>query len=136
LFALLEKLASAGTTRELFDYALQRLLSHDLLGLPPRDRADLDDREAIERLLANVARYGHRDTAAAEAAFSAGLDALRMERAPRDARLPSTGSFADLDAALGRLARLSPRAKRTLLAAVLAVIRHDRTVTSGEAELF
>ena len=41
-----------------------------------------------------------------------------------------------LDAALDRLTRLSPRAKREALRAVLVTIRHDETIEVEEIELF
>jgi uncharacterized heparinase superfamily protein len=74
---------------------------------------------------------------AALAAFRAGCAALggdaRREPAPP---LDSMRDLLRLDAALARLERLAPRAKRRVLEAALATIRHDKRIGSEELELF
>ncbi len=149
LFELAGKVTALDGEERLFGYALLRLLEHYLLERAPARSRRLGEREAVERLLANVARVGQRDTAAANAAFAAGLAALGDTRergsaaaaaengaGASDAYAAASGSFADLDASLATLATLRPRAKRAVLAAVLATIRHDRHVAIEEAELF
>lgn len=84
-------------------------------------------------VMAVLARHGHDDEAAAQAAFSAGCDVLGA--APGGA-IPATGDWvATLDAALPRLDRLKPADKETLVRALAAVVTHDGRMVPAELEL-
>src|SRR5690606_18514438 len=70
-------------------------------------------------------------------AYRAGRAALGGDGLPEPAPpLESMRDLLRLDAALARLSRLAPRAKRRVLEAVLATIRHDRRIGTEELELF
>ncbi|HEX6995544.1 MAG TPA: M48 family metallopeptidase [Gammaproteobacteria bacterium] len=142
LFDLTRKLGECGGERRLFDYVLMRMLAAYVA--PDADRfaasaaaARTSPRDAAAALLAVVAAYGHDDAESALAAYRAGRAALggdaRREPAPS---LDAMRDLDRLDAALARLARLAPRAKRRVLEAVLATIRHDRRIGTEELELF
>jgi Zn-dependent protease with chaperone function len=134
----------AGTER-LFDHLLLRLLAtylrdaeHASLDVAHTPR--LGTKRAISALLENVAAFGHEDPAAARAAFSAGLATLGEAGASIEVQrfepLSEARNLARLDAALASLTHLRPRAKRRVLAAVLASIRQDQRVELAEQELF
>ncbi len=140
LFELARKLADCGGDQRLFDYVLLRMLAV-FVGAPaqrpPGRRTTLSAQAACTTLLAVVAAYGHNDTATALDAFHAGCAALGGNTLPEP--VPPLESMRDLlrlDAALERLAQLKPRAKRRVLEALLATIRHDKHVGTEELELF
>lgn len=140
LFELLARLASVDAEPRLFDWVLVRALAaylgretladHDAARVP-------NESAALATVLATVAAYGHDDAQAAAGACRAGWATLGAagERHARDA-VPAGKDLRALDTALGKLAALKPSAKRKVLLAVLATIRHDHTVTLAETELF
>ena len=146
LFELVEKLTAVDEQVDVFDYALLRMLAAFTAGAPalplagsastPLPRPD----EALYALLATVAVLGHEDAAAARAAYTAGLKAIGRQDAPRAARVfdacRADRALARLDAALAVLARSSERDRRRILTALLATIRHDRTIEIDEIDLF
>jgi len=141
LFELTRKLGECGGERRLFDYVLLRMLAAYVAPAGDRvagpARAERSARDACATLLAVVAAYGHDDMESALAAYRAGR-AVLGGKILREAA-PSLDSMRDLlrlDAALARLARLAPRAKRRVLEAVLATIRHDKRIDTKELELF
>jgi len=146
LFELLARLVGFGGEQRLFDYVLLRMLAAYLNDLPERPlagapRTKLSTREACETLLAIVAAFGHERHAEAQDAFRSGVAAISgaaPDAAPPnlEADLTTTRDLARLDAALARLARLAPRHKKSVLAAVLVTIRHDRRIGVEEIELF
>jgi len=142
LFGLAAKLTACGGEQRLFDYTLLRMLaayaapaSAAGIGSGAIRRAKMSIRDACETLLRVVAAYGHDDAETGLAAYRAGWAALGAE--PRDPPpLDSMRDLLRLDAALERLERLAPRAKRRVLEAVLATIRHDHRIGNEELELF
>ena len=146
LSTLLKRLTDINTNERLFDYVLLRLLESYLWDLPnsamkpPRATRRLSPHAAVVTLLRCVAAYGHDNTAAALAAFKAGVASIgkRTARIPEPSFEPLTDArnLGNLDGALARLATLRPRVRARVLAAVLACIRHDHHIELAEHELF
>jgi Zn-dependent protease with chaperone function len=145
VFELVQHLLDVDEQRQLFDYVLLRLLGTYLGKTPGSDmrRAPaprLGSDAALADLLAVTAAFGHDDPAAARAAFEAGLERLGAQREPTTRpdfdNLDGLRDTERLDAALDTLSDLSLAAKRKVLGALLAVIRHDRKVEVAEVELF
>jgi len=140
LFELVRRLGECGGQRRLFDYVLMRMLAAYVAParhrVPASAAATTSARDAAAALLAVVAAYGHDDAESALAAYRAGCAALGDARREAVPRLEAMRDLARLDAALERLARLAPRAKRRVLEAVLATIRHDKRIGTEELELF
>ncbi|SCG64735.1 M48 family metallopeptidase [Micromonospora halophytica] len=122
------------------EYCLSRLLLNGLqesLHPDSRWRADrrrlTDARSAAASLLTVLAQAGHTERAAAERAFAAGVAALRpgttLPYSP-----PDDGVLA-LETAWPVLDGLRPSDKERLVAATVAVISHDGTMTVPEIEL-
>jgi Zn-dependent protease with chaperone function len=142
---VLQRLIAAAPERRLFDVVLLELLSHYLADLPhtapaPREAAPVRGGAALGDLLRVVAAYGHASPERAVAAVAAGYAALaqRMPRIDRSTFEPLTRARepAVVEAALARLRRLPAGARRDVLAATLATIRHDQRVEIEELELF
>lgn len=142
LLELVGELTLQRSSSELFDFVLPRVLTA-WLGRrveikPPRRSERMRRSEALNVTLATVASYGHGDSAAAEAAYRAGLQAAdardRLKAMPIAAHDPTL--LQRLDTALDSLRHVPARAKRGVLEAVLVTIRHDRTVSIEETELF
>lgn len=145
LLELVEHLLDVDEQRQLFDYVLLRLLGSYLSKTPDSDvargaRAELRTDEALVDLLAVTAAFGHDSPAAARDAFRAGLERLGPQRKtltlPDFDALEALRDTNRLDAALDKLSDLSLAAKRNVLGALLAVIRHDRKIEVAEVELF
>src|SRR5690606_4257812 len=142
LFGLARRVGECSGERRLFDYVLLRMLATYVAPAADRlsangARAMTSARDACAALLAVVAAYGHDDVESALDAYRAGLatlggDALREPAPP----LEAMRDLVRLDAALARLASVAPRAKRRVLEAVLATIRHDKRIGTEELELF
>jgi Zn-dependent protease with chaperone function len=124
---------------EVFEYALARMLRvqiGDALDPPrvrPNGRLELTDRraEACALILA-LARLGHADEPGARAAASAGLSLANLPQ-PTGPRLTEDWRET-FDRTLTPLNDLRPRAKGTLVAALVATIAHDHQVTVAEGE--
>ena len=87
---------------------------------------------AARQVMAVLARHGHTDPAAAQAAFAAGCEALGVA----DGDLPDTADWVSLlDAALPALDRLRPADKQRLVQALAAVVTHDGRMAPAELEL-
>jgi len=146
LYGLLKRLADITPSARLFDYVLLRMLQSYVQELPdsgvkpPKAARGLGTAAALVTLLKCVAAFGHADGTAALAAFRAGLAAVGRAKTsvpePSFEPMKEARSLLALDAALARLARLRPRAKERVLAAVLACIRHDHRIDIAELELF
>ena len=133
-------LVEADEAIDLFEWSLQRILLHDLDAheegaTAPRERyRSLGPlRSQCEVLLSRLAHAGHRNEAAAGAAFAAGRQALGMPEAQM--RGGRDGNLAALDAALTDLEQAAPQVKRLVLEAAVACIAADRQVTASEGEL-
>jgi Zn-dependent protease with chaperone function len=144
LFETAEALTAVDDELDLFEYALLRMLvsfmraTGHALPLSTR-RSGLHPDEALAVMLATVACHGHTSAADAQAAYAAGLAAIgRSAESPSRAVQAALehGALADLDAALDVLGALDEAPRRAALTALLATIRHDRTVELAEIELF
>ncbi len=146
LAEIAERLSGVDERLDLFEYVLLRTLgaylagAHHALAAGRARGARLSVDEALYTVLATVAAHGHTSAAEARAAYRAGVDVL-VTRPDAGADAILEGALADgdltrLDTALDVLEKLSERAKRQVLAAVLATIRHDRKVEIAEMELF
>jgi Zn-dependent protease with chaperone function len=145
LHELTERLVRLNGEPRLFDHLLLRLLTTYLRALPHVRLTTTQPPQqplasAVVTLLATVAAFGHDDPTAARAAFDAGLATLgprgRDIAAPSFTPLAAARDLTGLDAALASLTRLRGQAKRRLLAAVLAAIRHDGEIELAEQELY
>ena len=135
----IDALTRADGRLAVFEYALARMLRVQIAdALDPRQvrptgRLELADLEAEARaLILALARLGHADEAAARAAEGAGL-ALAGWAPNRGPSLRETWHEV-FDRTLTPLNRLRPRAKGTLVAALVATAAHDHQVTVAEAE--
>jgi Zn-dependent protease with chaperone function len=123
-----------------FEYLLARVISQYLWESqnPGAVRASggktlASCREDARAVMAVLARHGHDDQAAAQAAFSAGCDVLGADSG---GSVPAPESWvATLDAALPRLDRLKPADKGILVQALAAVVTHDGRMAPAELEL-
>ncbi|MER7460115.1 M48 family metallopeptidase [Micromonospora sp. NPDC126480] len=140
LLAAVFTLIHADDAIDVWEYCLSRLLLAELeesLRPDSRWRTDrrrlTDARSAAAYLLSVLAQVGHSDRSAAERAFQSGVDALRpgatLPYAP-----PENGVLA-LETAWPVLDGLRPEDKQRLVAATVAVISHDGTMTVPEIEL-
>ena len=134
------ELVEADQTIDLFEWALQRILLHDLEAqrfnvTPGRVRYRKLHRlqPHYELLLSTLAHTGHRDEAAAEEAFRQAARHVELPR-PRFRRGEECGLEA-VEAALTVLEEAAPRVKRQVLRAAAACIAADRKITIAEAEL-
>lgn len=136
----MQLLIQADARVDLFEWVLLQVVQRHLerhfgLARPGRVRYQSLERlgQACSAVLSLLADAGHREPAAAEHAFETakfrlGLKTLR--------RIPRREAMATIEASLRRLAALTPRLKRQLLAACADSISADGEVTAVEAELF
>ncbi len=135
----IDALVRADGRVDVFEYALARMLRVQIAdALDPRrsrpaGRLELADLEAEARaLILALAHLGHADETAAWAAECAGL-ALAGWVPHRGPSLRDTWHEV-FDRTLTPLNRLRPRAKGTLVTALVATAAHDHRVTVAEAE--
>lgn len=130
-------LAASGAAGELFAQVMLQVVAgvlapvstHPLAG---RFRpAQLEEKQVL--VLALLARQGHAEEEAAQAAFAAALSAAQLPPQPLP-RQPS-GVGWQLETALDVLARASLPWRRRFLEVCTIAIRHDSMVTTAEAEL-
>jgi len=146
LASLLKRMAAINTDQQLFDFVLLKVLETYLWDIPysgqkpPKAARSLSSGEALVTLLRCVAAYGHTTGDEALAAFKAGISSVKQARSqaqpPSFESLDQARDLTALDAALARLASLKPAARRKVLAAVLACIRHDHHIQLAEHESF
>jgi hypothetical protein len=141
LFEVVEALAAIDEQIDVFEFVMLRMLASYSSADTRRGRTPtLGPDAAIATVLATTAAFGHADAASARAACDAGLAAIGMSTTPAlnatIERCLSARTVTTLDEALSALARLTERARRRVLIALLATVRHDRNVEIVEAELF
>ncbi|MHC4955382.1 MAG: M48 family metallopeptidase [Planctomycetota bacterium] len=126
---------------EPFEWVLGRVLHHHLEPGHTKEKKSrarqgklADSRDAVARLLTQLARAGHGDPAMQDQAFAAGAAALGdgMDLAMVD---PAQSTLPALDAAVDELTLLLATEKKRLLEACAAVIGADNQVTTTEGEL-
>ena len=141
LVELGEELTTLDGALDFYEYCFTRTLrGHLSEALAPRaearrDGTDIDRRKArtaVQRLLATVAAHGARNEEASRRAYEAGVATLDGDWPPYR---PLSDWQRELDASLQILRHLSGRARRRVVVALIAVIRHDRRTTLAEAEL-
>jgi hypothetical protein len=137
-----DALVEADQRVDVFEWALRRII---LKYLEPRFRKMRPTvvqyyslkgvRDECAVLLSRLAHAGNRDDRnAAERAFRTGSAHLRL--GPLTLLKAEECAFPALNAALDRLAEVTPRLKKTVLEACAASISHDREITVREGELF
>jgi Zn-dependent protease with chaperone function len=133
-------LVEADNAIDLFEWALHRILLHDLEAhfMPHsaprvRHRTLAAIRPHAELLLSMLAYAGHRNLESAQHGFEQARSSLGLP----DARLQPAEAvkFEALDVALAAVEESAPKVKRRVLRAAVACIAADRTVTATEAEL-
>ncbi|MEV0154489.1 M48 family metalloprotease [Micromonospora sp. NPDC050686] len=140
LLATVFTLIHADGAIDVTEYCLSRLLLSELQeALRPDSRWRIDRRRLTDArsaaafLLSTLAQVGQADRPAAERAFRAGVAAL-LPGADLPYAPPEDGVLA-LETAWPVLDGLRPADKERLVAAVVAVIGHDGTMTVAEIEL-
>ena len=136
-----EELSALDGRLDFYEYCFTRTLrGHLSEALAPRAEARRegtgigrrDARTAVHRLLATLAAHGARSEDASRRAYAAGIETLDGDW---PAYRPLTEWQRELDASLHTLRHLSGAARRRVVVALVAVIRHDRRTTLAEAEL-
>lgn len=142
LLDLLTELTAEQDQYRLFDFVLPRVLvawlGHRAAAYSDRSPRRIPAREALRKLLAAVASFGHEDSSSAGTAWQAGLTAANDTGGTRGETLAVNDSalLRELDAAVEALRDQPAKIKRGILAAVLVTIRHDHQIRVAEIELF
>lgn len=136
--AVLNDLAVADERVTMFEYCLTRLVWNYLLdSADPSRRSKVgngslhDVRPVVTTLLATLAVAGGGDQDASARAFNSALRRLYGDAASAD----SPRRQQTLDRGWAALDALEPKAKQTLVEAMVESILHDGTVTAAEAEM-
>ncbi len=134
----LDELVHADNRVTPFEYALQKMLLHQLqLAQKPSQRVQFDSFNAvcneIAVVLSALATLSSKDTATAFAAGAAQLPLLAGQLALLE---PAACGLEQVDAALDKLATSSLPIKKRLLVATAHTIAQDGTVTIEEGELY
>lgn len=131
----LDLLVEADGRVSLMEWALRRIVVHNLDARPPVHQGDelSAHRDDCALLLSALAHEGASGAAEAEVAFHAAARVLPVPDLALQA--PDTGTAVNLERALTRLDRLKPVHKRTLLKALALAIEQDGVVSVAEAEL-
>lgn len=140
LLETVEAVAGVDGRIDVFEYLLARVIGQHL-----RESANPGDvrleggrslaqlRQEAANVLAVLARRGHDDAAAAEAAFRAGMQVLGGKA---DARMMQGEDWVKtMDEALGRLDDLKLAEKQQLVRALAETVLHDEKVAPAELEL-
>jgi Zn-dependent protease with chaperone function len=137
LCSLADDLITADSQIDVFEFCLARLLEtllqDELQARAPHGNFALKDLTPdLELLFAVLAQTGTQDFAKAQAAYLAGAAELEIQLAAYAA--PQSWQ-SNLGAALGRLDKLKPLAKRSVVEGLVKTVAHDATLNVGEAEL-
>lgn len=131
----LDKLVEDDSQVSLMEWALRRIVLHNLAASAPVQQAD--DLAAHHGdgalLLAALAYAGTTSATEADTAFRAAATELGLQVSSIPAREAVTA--ARLEHAVNQLDRLKPAAKHRLLHALAVAVEHDGTVSVAEAEL-
>jgi hypothetical protein len=140
LLRLIKQLIHSDGRVDVFEYLVARLISQYLWEAANPRKAARTGRRGLEGLLeeagtvlAVLAMHGHRDEAAREAAWQAGMARLGKEP-PGKLRCPENWVEA-MDEALRKLDRLGPAGRKTLVEAMIDTATHDQLVAAEEIEL-
>lgn len=137
----LDELVHADGQVSSFEFVLQKVLTRQLrLAGTPAPRPEFFDLAVmapdLSVVLSTLARAGNTSGPAIANAFLQGAAQLKTIETQLSLRTAADSDFADLDAALDRLAASSLPIKKRLLSAAAHVIGADATVTIAEGELF
>lgn len=140
VLAALDELVHADGQVSLFEFALQKVLTHHLdLAASPSGRRETyspaDVSTEISTVLSFGARIGSTDDTEVQSAFNAGAAQFSGLFPPLVLRSTDLGQLAELDAALDKLALAYGPVKKRLLTALAAVVASDGQISSNEAEL-
>ena len=127
---------------ELYEFCFYRVLATNLRQVMQpsvsrkSQRASRQDvRDAAVDLLRIVARYGHENASAGEAAFRAGLEQFGKWGDEYSYGSEFTATTNSLEASLDQLVSLNSEGRQMLLDSVTTVVLHDNKLTVPEAEL-
>ncbi len=142
--SIVKQLIEADEKVDIFEYALQRVLTHHLDPMfndEPKNRAV--NYYAVSGLCAEtstvlsvLARNGHASDEQAAAAFNSAAAKITDPKAAFKLADAGQCSWDDLDAALDKLNQASFKVKKWVLGAALACLMNDREITVEEVELF
>ncbi len=138
---ILTELVKADKKIDMFEWCLQRILTHHLeahfsrkRSVHARYRSLSQVSPYVQLLLSTLAHVGNRDPQQADSAFNAAARAANLTGLTLLQR--SDCSLTQLAKSLDQLNQLSPSAKRDLLQAAATCIAADNVITISEAELF
>jgi len=133
---LVDELIGADKKTDLFEWCLRRLMLRSLERDGKRavhyyNARGLEDE--AEKVLGWLSSAGHGSLEQANQAYALGAELFGM-----DAGLMAKTDWPieEIDEAVDRLAKASPKVKKKLVHACAAVVSYDKTVTPQEAELF
>jgi Zn-dependent protease with chaperone function len=137
----IKNLIEADKNVTLFEYAMQRMLKHNLdpifIKTPPAPvKYHLIDQVQVEFfiLMSCLAWRGNAGTPVAEGSFRRGLAEVDIGGRP-DILAREKCRLSEIDNALNRLAMASPQLKKNILKACIACITADSLITIDEAEM-
>ena len=138
--AALDELVHADGHVSLFEFALQKVLTHHLdLAASPSGRRDTyspaDVSAEISTVLSFAARIGSADDTEVQTAFNSGAAQFSGLFPPLVLRPAAPGQLTELDAALDKLALAYGPVKKRLLTALAAAVASDGRISPDEAEL-
>ncbi|MGH8210313.1 MAG: M48 family metallopeptidase [Steroidobacteraceae bacterium] len=138
LAQLANDLIHADARLDVFEFCLAKLLetllTDELDATPPHGTLTLENAEAeISLLFATLAQIGTQDERAARMAYEVGISTVLPMRRPPFARLEDWPR--QLSAALPRLERLHPFAKKAVIEGLVKTIANDEVLMDEEAEL-
>jgi len=142
--SVVKALIDADEQTDIFEYALQRVLTHHLdplFGGKSTKRAvnyysirGLGKETSV--VLSVLARKGSRSVEEAAAAFRAAVERIGDQKAVFEFMEEEHCTWEILDAALDRLNEGSFKVKKWVLGAALVCLMHDSEITVDEVELF
>jgi Zn-dependent protease with chaperone function len=141
---LVKALVDADEKTDVFEYALQRVLTHYLDpvfdGQVVRRPANYYSIRGLGQetsiLLSVLARKGHELGVDAATAFQAAVETIQDPKTKFQLLDPELCTWDMLDGALDKLNEGSAQLKKLLLSAALTCLMHDKEITVEEVELF
>lgn len=137
----LDELVHADASVSVFEFALQKMLVHQLdLLRRPRQTVEFHSFRAVvgdvNAVLSTLARLNAGEETAAQAAFAAGAAQIPLIAMQLRLTTAADTTLERLDTALDRLALSSLPIKQRVLVAAAQVVSADRTVSVEEGELY
>lgn len=137
----LDELVHADASVSVFEFALQKMLVHQLdLLRRPRQTVEFHSFRAVvgdvNAVLSTLARLNAGEETAAQAAFAAGATQIPLIATQLRLANAADTTLERLDTALDRLALSSLPIKQRVLVAAAQVVSADRTVSVEEGELY